>query len=164
MGVSTDNVATVSIGGREYGMRACLGAGVIYANQFLDETPLDPPYKGELADDMLEVYRRAQPVVGEDGETPVAPGRVDAEALVRLMWAMCRAAGSTAKGYEDFAEEVYALPASVSDEAALYATVILKLGGGVIFRDPQGQSGGGEVDEKSEQGEGQHPGAGDGRG
>lgn len=156
MGVPTDNVATVEVGGREFELRACLGAGITYANQFRDETPLKPPYKGILADDMMEVWRRAQPKVEGEGEKAkvVESGVVDTEALVRIMWAMCRAARSTDKGYEDFAEEVYELPASVSDEAALYATVILLLGAGVIFRGHEGQGGEGEPDETGEQEEG----------
>ena len=157
MGVPTDNVATVEVGGREFELRACLGAGITYANQFRDETPLKPPYKGILADDMMEVWRRAQSKVEGEGENAkvVASGVVDTEALVRIMWAMCRAAKSTDKGYEDFAGEVYELPASVSDEAALYATVILLLGAGVIFRSHEGQGGEGEPDETGEREEGQ---------
>ena len=163
--VHYDNVRTVELGGVEFKLKSCLGAGIVYANQFADKDTLEKPYKGIFADDMLEVWRKAQvktePVTDEKGNVVkdedgnevkrvIRKGHVDLEALVRIMWAMCVSAGGTKESYEKFQKRVYDLPVSMMEEASLYATVVLDLGAGITFRVPAGQGGTGEPDEAQE--------------
>lgn len=150
MDIPRDNVRTARIGGAEYDLEASLGASITYANEFFGK--LGEPYRGSLADDMLQVYRRAQPTVERDGENVPNPEYMgyDVEALLRIAWAMATAAGSTRKGYDRFRDEVIHQPASVFEEAGLYDVVVMELGGGIIFRRPEGQAGAVEPDEAQE--------------
>ena len=114
MAVQPENVRTWEAGGREFDLEASLGTGIVYRDEFLGK--LDAPYKGILADDMLMVYRGAQPtvtgrfatdddgnfVLGDDGDyvTDMAAPEVtlsnplyvghDVGALLRIAWAMAR--------------------------------------------------------------------------
>jgi len=146
--VVRDNVRTVTIGSMTLEVEASPGAGIVYRNEFVGR--LDSPYRGLLSDDMLLIWRQFRPTVEEDGEEVPNPDYVglDMEALLRLTWAMARAAGSTKKGWKAFYEDVIHQPMSVFEESSLYATVILELGGGVIFRRPDGRVGAGAPDEK----------------
>lgn len=172
--VVRDNVREFEIGDKTYELEASLGTGIIYANEFRGK--LSEPYKGNLADDVLEVFRRNQPtltttaktdedgnvVKGEDGipvfqadgvevkyDNPDYIG-VDTEALIRIAWAMARAAGSTKKTFAKFFDEVIHQPAGLFEEASMYETIVLELGNGIIFRRPTGRGGAEQPDEKEE--------------
>lgn len=173
--VPRTNVRELTIGDKTYELEASLGTGSVYANEFVGK--LREPYKGFLADDLMVVWRKAQPKlemtakVGEDREpvrdedgsyVPDPDGvRVeyenpdyagnDIEALLRIAWAMAVAAGSTTQTYEDFREEVIHQPAGAYEEASLYTTVVLLLGGGIIFRGPEGRSAAEQADEEEAQ-------------
>lgn len=141
MATPRDNVRTVEICGRSYELEASLGAGIAYRNEFFGR--LEKPYRGILADDMLHIYHIAQPTIEEGGKQVANPDYAgnDTEALLRVAWAMAWAAGSTKKRYEKFYDEVAHVGAGVFEEASLYATVVLELGGGIIFRRPTGHEG-----------------------
>ena len=151
MAVPRDNVRELRIGDKTYQLEASLGTSIVYRNEFFGK--LDEPYKGLLADDMLAVWARAQQVEEHDGEVVPNPEYMglDIEAILRIAWAMARAAGSTKRGYDKFYDEVIHQPAGVFEEASLYDTVIMRLGGGSIFRRPEGQEGADEPDEAEEQ-------------
>ncbi len=171
MDVPMDNRREIAIGGKTYTLEASLGTGIIYANEFRGK--LDEPYRGILADDMLRVFNRNQPVIEEkvkvdkkgnvvldkrgmwvadDGgekrrvKNPDYTGP-DMEAVLRIAWAMARAADSTDKGYADFLDEVIHLPSGVVEEARLYNTTIVELGGGITFRRPEGRESAVQPDE-----------------
>ena len=152
MAVPRDNVRELRIGEKEYRLEASLGTAIVYRNEFFGK--LDAPYRGILADDMLQVYHRAQQFEeDEDGNLVTNPDYTgnDVEAILRIAWAMAKAAGSTKKSYDKFLNEVIHQPAGVFEEASLYDTVIMRLGGGIIFRRPDGQAGADEPDEAEEQ-------------
>ena len=151
MAVPRDNVRELRIGDKTYQLEASLGTAIVYRNEFFGR--LDEPYKGLLADDMLAVWTRAQQVEEHDGEVVPNPEYMglDIEAILRIAWAMARAAGSTKRGYDKFYDEVIHQPAGLFEEASLYDTVIMRLGGGIIFRRPDGQAGADEPDEAEEQ-------------
>lgn len=154
-GVPRDNVRTLGIGDVSYELEASLGAGIVYANEFRGR--LEAPYKGDLNDDLLAIWRGAQETVeDEDGKDVANPDfrGVDVMALLRVAWAMARAAGSTSQPFDEFLEGVIHQPAGVFEEASLYGTVVLELGGGVIFRRPEGLGGAGKADEAKEGAEG----------
>lgn len=151
MAVPRDNVRELRIGEKTYELEASLGTAIVYRNEFFGK--LDEPYKGILADDMLQVYRRAQPTEeNEDGETVANPDYVgtDIEAMLRIAWAMAKSAGSTKRTFAKFYDEVIHQPAGVFEEASLYDTTIMQLGGGIIFRRPEGQASADEPDEAQE--------------
>lgn len=152
MAVPRDNVRELRIGEKEYQLEASLGTAIVYRNEFFGK--LDEPYKGILADDMLQVYHRAQPIEDSDGKMVENADYMgyDIEAILRIAWAMARAAGSTKRAFARFYDEVIHQPAGVFEEASLYGTVIMQLGGGIIFRRPEGQAGDGEPDEAEAQG------------
>ena len=155
MAVPRDNVRELRIGDRTYELEASLGTAIVYRNEFFGK--LGDGYKGILADDMLRVYHLAQPFEeGEDGKPAKNPDYVgyDVEALLRLAWAMARAAGSAKRSYDGFHADVIHQPAGVFEEASLYNVVVMELGAGVIFRRPEGQGGAGEPDEAQERPEG----------
>ena len=152
MAVPRDNVRELRIGEKEYRLEASLGTAIVYRNEFFGK--LQQPYRGILADDMLQVYHRAQQFEeDEDGNLVTNPDYTgnDVEAILRIAWAMAKAAGSTKKSYDKFLNEVIHQPAGVFEEASLYDTVIMRLGGGIIFRRPDGQAGADEPDEAEEQ-------------
>jgi len=154
MAVPRDNVRELRIGDKTYQLEASLGTAIVYRNEFFGK--LDEPYKGILADDMLAVWTRAQQVEEHDGEVVPNPEYmgIDIEAILRIAWAMARAAGSTKKSYAKFYDEVIHQPAGLFEEASLYDTVIMRLGGGIIFRRPEGLGGSGEPDEENQEPEG----------
>ena len=160
MAVPRDNVRELLIGENTYNLEASLGTGKVYRDEFFGK--LEKPYKGVLADDMLQVYRKAQPFEeNDDGEMVKNPDfeGYDIEALLRIAWAMARSVDPAyAKpykyGYKRFYNEVIHQPAGVFEEASLYDTVIMRLGGGIIFRRPDGHGGAGEPDEAQEGQEG----------
>lgn len=143
MAVPQDNVRELRIGDRTYGLEASLGTGIVYREEFLGR--LDAPYKGVLADDLLVAWRQAQTEL--DGEPNPDFRGIDVEALLRVAWAMAYAKGSTRKRYQKFHDEVIHQPAGMFEEASLYEVVVLELGGGIIFRRPQGADGSPEPDE-----------------
>ena len=155
MAVPRDNVREWRIGERSYRLEASLGTKVVYRNEFLGK--LQKPYRGILEDDMLQVFRLAQPVIEDEGgervENPDYAG-YDIEAMLRIAWAMARAEGGMKRSYDKFRAEVIHQPAGVFEEAALYDTVIMQLGAGIIFRRPEGLGGAGEPDEAQEGPEG----------
>ena len=152
MAVPRDNMRELRIGDVTYELEASLGTAIVYRNEFFGK--LDDPYKGILADDMLQVYHRAQPTEERDGKMVENADYMgyDIEAILRIAWAMARAAGSTKRAFARFYDEVIHQPAGVFEEASLYDTVIMRLGGGIIFRRPEGQAGDGEPDEAEAQG------------
>ena len=154
MAVPRDNVRELRIGDKTYQLEASLGTAIVYRNEFFGK--LEEPYKGILADDMLAVWTRAQQVEEHDGEVVPNPEYmgIDIEAILRIAWAMARAAGSTKKSYAKFYDEVIHQPAGLFEEASLYDTVIMRLGGGIIFRRPEGLGGSGEPDEENQEPEG----------
>jgi len=154
MAVPRDNVREWRIGDKTYRLEASLGTKIIYRNEFFGK--LEEPYKGILEDDMLRVYHQSQPFEEVDGETVANPDYEgnDIEALLRIAWAMARAAGSTKKSFAKFCDEVIHQPAGVFEEASLYDTTIMQLGGGIIFRRPEGLGGSGEPDEENQKPEG----------
>ena len=154
MSVPRDNVRELRIGDVTYELEASLGTAIVYRNEFFGK--LDEPYKGILADDMLQVYHRAQPTEERDGQMVENADYMgyDIEAILRIAWAMARAAGSTKRTFARFYDEVIHQPAGVFEEASLYDTVITRLGGGIIFRRPDGHGGAGEPDEAQEGQEG----------
>ena len=149
--VPRDNVRTLRIGETAYELEASLGTSIVYRNEFLGR--LDAPYTGILDDDVLTIWRRAQRTIagdgGEDVENPDYAG-LDVLATLRVAWAMARAAGSTGQTFDQFMEDLVHQPAGVFEEASLYGTVVLELGGGIIFRRPEGRGGDGEADEAQE--------------
>jgi hypothetical protein len=157
--VPRDNVAKLAIGDVELELEASLGASVVYSNEFLGR--LGDPYRGEFGADMLTAYRIARETVEEsdgDGGTVRVPNPeyagIDIVELLRLAWAMARAAGSTDQSYEDFYEDVIHQPAGLFDEGNLFATVVMRLGDGVTFRRPEGHGGAVEPDAAQEGAEG----------
>lgn len=155
MAVPRDNVRELRIGDKEYQLEASLGTAIVYRNEFFGK--LDEPYKGILADDMLQAYHRAQRFEDDDeGKTVENPDYtgIDIEAILRVAWAMARSAGSTKRSFAKFFDEVIHQPAGVFEEASLYDTVIMRLGGGIIFRRPEGLGGDGEPDEANQEPEG----------
>lgn len=173
--VPRDNVASVTIGEIELELEASLGASITYGNAFRGR--LEAPYKGILSDDMLQVWNASKQTVDgvdEDGNATELPNPdyrgIDVEALLRLAWAMAVAANSPnvvstiygddkpmyrlAMGYDEFYEQVIHQPAGVFEEAALFGVVVMQLGGGIIFRRPEGRDGAVEADEAQEGQEG----------
>jgi len=150
MAVPRDNVREWSIGEKTYQLEASLGTKIVYQNEFFGK--LEEPYKGLLEDDILQVYHRSRPFEEIDGEVKPNPDYVgnDIEALLRIAWAMARAAGSTKRGYDKFLNDVIHQPAGMFEEASLYDVVIMRLGEGIIFRRPEGQDGAAESDEAEE--------------
>ena len=167
MAVPRDNVRTWRIGELEYELEAGLGTFVAYRNAFWQR--LEKPYVGKLDDDMLAIWNLAQPVLegrwkvdgdgnpvhDDDGalirtfdpEVPVTTQAnpqfmgYDVDALVRVAWAMAWSAGSTKKQFPDFYDEVMHQPAGVSEVSQLFSIVEVQLGGGIIFRRPEGPEG-----------------------
>lgn len=157
------NRADITFAGRKLTLEASVGAADVYADQFVGR--LRAPYKGILEDDMLVAYRRNQPtvtvrakvgkdgepIVGEDGEyvtdkrakerelpNPRYRG-VDTAALIRVAWAMAVAAESCEDSWEAFERwSMHEVCPTVAEQAQLFATVIYELGGGHIFRQPEG--------------------------
>ena len=155
MTVPRDNVREWRIGEKTYQLEASLGAGKVYRDEFFGK--LDAPYKGILADDMLQVYHKAQLFEeSEDGETVENPDYVgyDVEALLRIAWAMARAEGGMKRGWDKFYAEVIHQPAGLFEEASLYDVVIVRLGSGITFRRPEGLGGAEEPDEANQEPEG----------
>ena len=144
--VPRDNLRTLTIGSETFELEASLGAGITYANEFRGK--VQAPYNGSLSNDMLTVWRRNQRTLGMDGEKVDNDdySGIDVEALLRIAWAMAVAAGSTKDGYERFVERIIHQPAGVFEEASLYDVVVLELGGGIIFRQPEGQGGAEQAD------------------
>lgn len=159
MAVPRDNVRELRIGDKTYQLEASLGTPIVYRNEFFGK--LDEPYKGILADDMLQVYHRSQQFEeNEDGNLVTNPdyAGIDIEALLRIAWAMARSVdperGKPYKyGYRRFYNEVIHQPAGVFEEASLYDTVIMRLGGGIIFRRPEGLGSPDEPDEANKESE-----------
>ena len=155
MAVPRDNVREWRIGDKTYQLEASLGTGKVYRDEFFGK--LGDGYKGILEDDMLRVFRLAQPVIedeaGEVVENPDYYG-YDVEALLRIAWAMARAEGCMRKGWDKFYAEVIHQPAGVFEEAALYDTVVMHLGAGITFRRPEGLGGAQEPDEANQEPEG----------
>lgn len=146
--VPMNNRQTVTLGGVEYELECSLGAMATYSDEFAGG--LDEPYSGFMDRDVLLLWNRSRETVEEDGkEVPNKDFRgIDVTGLVRVMWAMAFAAGSTRKHFGEFAEEVMRLPVSAVEEAALFATVVYVLGGNIIFRQPEGQGGAGAPDDE----------------
>ena len=162
--VVRENVRTVTVGGNELELEESLGTGVLYRNEFSGK--LEDPYKGVLSDDILTLWNRAQvtvsePELGEDG-TPVTDedgepvmrdvpnpeyAGIDTEALLRVTWAMARAAGSTKRPWKAFWGEAMHWPVSVYEEQDLFFTVTLELGAAITFRRPEGRGGAEQADE-----------------
>lgn len=155
MAVPRDNVRELRIGDKTYQLEASLGTAITYRNEFFGK--LGDGYKGILEDDMLRIYHLAQPFEeGEDGKPAENPDYIgyDIEALLRIAWAMARAEGGMKKGWDKFYAEVIHQPAGVFEEASLYNVVVMELGGGIIFRRPEGQGSADEPDEAQERPEG----------
>lgn len=168
--VPRDHVRTLDIGGTKWELEASLGAGIAYSREFRGK--LDKPYDGNLADDMFAVWGMAQetvkavdedgnPLLDEDGKPmvddkgkplmiPNPDQFVDVEACLRLAWAMAWAAGSTTERWPEWEQRVLHTATNIWDEAEIYATVVLTLGGGVIFRRRGEQEGATEPDEGEE--------------
>ena len=148
-GVPRDNVRSLDIAGEGFTFEASLGTSIIYSDEFMGR--LEEPYRGLLDYDMLQVWNKASVTTDADGDRPPAEVRevrhIDTRALIRLAWAMARAAESTDMGYEDFHSHVAHLPAGRYDEAALFEVAVLELGSGIIFRHREGQAGPQEADE-----------------
>lgn len=168
--VPRDNVAELRIGDMKLELEASLGTGIAYAREFRGR--LDEPYKGSLNSDLMTVWRLAQdkfeetvavdddgdPIKDDDGKYVYDPNGkkvyvpnpdyigYDVEALLRIAWAMAWAAGSTKQRYEEFYEEAIHQSAGSYEEASLYRVVVLVLGGGIIFRGPEGRGGSEEPD------------------
>lgn len=175
--VPRNNVAELRIGDVELELEASLGTGIEYAREFRGK--LDEPYTGSLDADLMTVWRFAQdkfeetvaadedgnPIKDDDGKYVYDPSGVkvrvdnpdyigyDVEALLRIAWAMAWAAGSTKKRYDAFYQDIIHQPAGSYEEARLYHVVVLVLGGGVIFRGPDGQRSAEEPDPQEEQAE-----------
>lgn len=148
--VPRDNVRTATICGEEMEFEASLGAALTYANEFRGK--LERPYRGQLYDDILTIWGKAQetvtdPETGEDVPNPDYEG-VDLEAVLRVAWAMAWAAGSTKKHYKAWLDDIAHRSGGIFDQSQLWLTVIVELGGGVIFRTPGGQEGADAPDEK----------------
>lgn len=155
MAITPQHVARIALGGYAFDVECCLGTGILYREEFWGR--LDPPYKGSLADDLLAIYNGAQPTVrdaesGKEVDNPDYRGQ-DVEALLRVAWAMARSVdpefgGPTKLAWPEFRAECMSQPVSVYEEAQLYETVVMRLGGGVTFRRPEGPAPVGEADEE----------------
>ena len=172
--VPRSNVANVTIGDIELELEASLGTDIEYSNEFLGK--LDEPYNGVLDHDMLVVWSAYKPTVemtvlvddegkfvfddegkyvfdpnGKKVELPNQDYRgIDVLALLRIAWAMAYAAGSTKKRFDGFLQAVIHQPAGIVEEASLFSAVIVQLGGGIIFRRPEGLGGSEQADETQE--------------
>ena len=163
------NRADITIAGRTLTLEASVGAADVYATEFL--RGLAEPYRGLLEDDMLAAYGRNQPTVKVnakvDGDgNPVTDGDgeyvidkrakerelpnphyrgIDTPAILRFAWAMAVAAESCDDSWAEFERwSMHEVCLSITEQAQLYATVIYELGGGHIFRQPEGR---GDADE-----------------
>lgn len=175
MAVQPENIRTWEIGGERFDLEASLGTGIVYRNEFggkldppykgiLEDDMLriwhvaQPTITGRFA-----IGDDGTPALDGDGrpaDDPAAPRSTvanpdyagyDVEALFRIAWAMARSVnpewGSPyRKGFKAFREEVMHLPAGMYEVASLYDAAVLELGGGIIFRRPEGQAGDVEPD------------------
>lgn len=155
-----ENVRTWKVGEDEYALESSMGANIAYRGEFWGR--LEPPYKGDMNDDLLAIYRGAQPTVtetdkrGKETEVPNPDHRgVDLEALLRVAWAMAHAVDPAAGkpfdgGYEEFRAAIIHQPAGLWEEVDLYNIIMFDLAMKFNFRQRQGQSGAGDADDKKE--------------
>ena len=171
-GIEMRNRREVEIDGMTFEVEASILAADVYADEFVGQ--LRKPYRGILEDDMLVTFNRSRatipayvkankrgdPVRDRSGEyvlvehggvkvdvpNPEYRG-IDAVALVRYLWAMGTAADSIAEPWEEFAERMEHADFAVREVARAFATIVYELGGGCIFRDPEGHRDAGEPDE-----------------
>ena len=157
------NRRTVSIDGQKIEVEASILAADVYAEEFAGN--LKAPYSGVMEDDMLSTHNRSKTTItvrvkatksgkpmrdrngeyvltdrdGVEVEVPNPAYRgVDVIALLRYVWAMGVAAGSIQESWEDFGKRMEHVDFVVREVASVFTTVIYDLGGGCIFRNPEG--------------------------
>lgn len=139
----------VTIGGTTYKTAVTLGACVTYADEFGGK--VGEPYRGLLADDLLELYALCSDTVADkDGRRVPNPDYRDLqtqiEPLLRIVWAAAVGAGSTGQTWPEFLAEHMEAELNVFELRGAYDAVIRELGDGTIFRGAEGRVGAGEAD------------------
>lgn len=94
------NTTTVTLGGREYLLRASNLAMKVYGDEFFGRTP--EGYNGSLAHDAAQMFSDCV-TTGEDGTTEV---HFVPPSLWGIVWALAYAAGSVTVGYERWMRDV----------------------------------------------------------
>lgn len=161
--VPQDNIAKLKIGNKEFDIEASLGTSTIYAKEFRGklEKPYKGFLVDDLLNiwhvsqstitDTVSVDDDGNPILDSDGVPTHDPDGIefeydnpdfigyDIDAILRIAWAMARSVnpkcGEPYKGsFEDFYNDIIHQPASLYEEASLFNTVVVELGGGIIFR------------------------------
>ena len=117
-----DNETIITIGGKELAIRATNGACRTYADEFVGKLP--KPYTGHLVPDLAatdeQVIERIKSANGVD----YYPEWSEMPALVRAIWAMARAAGSTKKGWAAFEKALDDAAPNLSEPSKAYNDIV----------------------------------------
>ena len=117
-----DNETIITIGGKELAIRATNGACRTYADEFAGKLP--KPYTGHLVPDLAatdeQVIERIKSANGVD----YYPEWSEMPALVRDIWAMARAAGSTKKSWAAFEKALDDAAPNLSEPSKAYNDIV----------------------------------------
>lgn len=94
------NTSTITLGGREYALRASNLASKVYGDEFFGNSP--DGYNGSLTHDASMVFADC---IGESDDGGVIV-RFVPPTLWRIVWALAYAGGSVAVGYERWMSDV----------------------------------------------------------
>lgn len=119
-----DNEITVTIGGKEIAIRATNGACKVYADHFAGK--LEKPYTGHLVPDLATMDDQVvESVIAAKGQgQEYYPEWSELPALVRAIWAMARAAGSTKESWETFEKRLDDAAPNLSEPSKAYNEIV----------------------------------------
>lgn len=133
---------TVTVGGKEFDIEASNGALMAYGAEFRGKE--EPPFRGNLIADIV-MDRDIVVAAGVD-----FPGWDECPHVLKAIWAMARAAGSTRLGYQKFMKWFESAPANFYEPAEAVNTLFMRGGAcdRAFFRVPGRPDDAAEPDEE----------------
>lgn len=129
-----DNETTITIGGKKLAIRATNGACKTYADEFAGKLP--KPYTGHLVPDLAATDSKVVNCINSAKGREYFPEWSEMPALIRAIWAMARAAGSTKKSWTAFEKALDDAAPNLSEPSVAYNEIVRgDFGKRTFFRD-----------------------------
>ena len=117
-----DNETTITIGGKKLAIRATNGACKTYADEFAGKLP--KPYTGHLVPDLAATDSKVVNCINSAKGREYFPEWSEMPALIRAIWAMARAAGSTKKSWTAFEKALDDAAPNLSEPSVAYNEIV----------------------------------------